>query len=52
MDTVIAFGLSIAMTILVLVEIISSLTELTNKATNLVKALDELKAALKKFKVK
>ncbi|WEV39149.1 hypothetical protein OZX58_02620 [Lactobacillus sp. ESL0680] len=52
MDIVIAFGLSFAATIWVLAEIISSLIKLTDNATKLISALNELRAALKNFKVK
>ncbi|WEV37559.1 hypothetical protein [Lactobacillus sp. ESL0677] len=52
MDIVIAFSLSLAMIIWTLAEIISSLIKLTDNATELIKALDELKLALKNFKVK
>ncbi|MDF7669424.1 hypothetical protein [Lactobacillus sp. ESL0703] len=52
MDIVIAFGLSFAATIWVLAEIISSLIKLTDNAIKLVSALNELRAALKNFKVK
>ncbi|MDF7672373.1 hypothetical protein PT281_03730 [Lactobacillus sp. ESL0701] len=52
MDIVIAFDLSFAATIWILAEIISSLIKLTDNATKLVSAFNELRAALKNFKAK
>ncbi|WP_277152165.1 hypothetical protein [Lactobacillus sp. ESL0701] len=52
LDIVIAFDLSFAATIWILAEIISSLIKLTDNATKLVSAFNELRAALKNFKAK